>query len=264
MANEMAFVLRKINTADIISNAGYQRPVDVREVRKIVAKWNDNLVNPPKVSYRNGKFYVFDGQHTIQALKLKNDGKDVDVLCRVYTGLTYEDEARLFAEQNGISKRVTVYQKSKALYEAKDEDVMAVSDLIMAYGYPNPTLPSGSKTPSFFRPFPTALKIYMKYGRNRLDMILRIITESWGAKNKDGCRAGIVSGLNLLLNTYMSHELDVRELIRCLSRVSPMKICADAKADTLHKGAVNYAIQMALIYNDKKRKCRLDVRDLLR
>lgn len=40
--------------------------------------------NEPKVSFRNGRYYVTDGQHTIEARILRNGGKDLPILCKVY------------------------------------------------------------------------------------------------------------------------------------------------------------------------------------
>lgn len=252
------YIMKIINSADIVTSAGYQRPVDAREVRKIVAHWDENQVNPPKVSYRNGKFYVFDGQHTINALKLRNDGKDVDVLCRVYTGLTYEDEARLFAAQNGISKSVTTAQKIKALYEANDPDIMAVRELVLSHGYPEPIAVSGSHT-NGFRVMPTALRVYKKHGINRVNTILDIVTTAWG-NDRDGCKAGIIDGLDVLLTIY-GNDINPKELSKSLSRVSPVRLEADSKADTLHRGANRYAYQMVRVYN-KRKQYRLDEREI--
>ncbi len=44
-----------------------------------------------------------DGQHTIEGCILLNGGEDRPILCKVYTGLTMEQEALLFAEQNGFT-----------------------------------------------------------------------------------------------------------------------------------------------------------------
>ena len=260
MAKEMGYTMRVINTADIFSNAGYQRPIDVKEVRKIVTHWDENQVNPPKVSYRNGKFYVFDGQHTINALKLRNNGKDVDVLCRVYTGLTYEDEARLFAAQNGISKAVSKAQRVKALYEAKDPDVMAVLEIVLSHGRSD--LSAMSDASKQFWAFAKALDIYKKRGANRVDTIMGIIDLAWGT-DFDGYRSKILSGLNILLDTY-PNEVKVGELAKRLSLVTPTKIEAEAAADNIHRGAKGYAFQMVLAYNKgrKKASTRLDEREI--
>ena len=48
-----------------VPRGSYQRELNINRVRKIAAKFDPRLVNPPKVSYRNGHYYVFDGQHTI-------------------------------------------------------------------------------------------------------------------------------------------------------------------------------------------------------
>ena len=247
-----------LNTRFILKDT-YQRPLDEALVRKIVAHWNSNLMNLPKVSRRDGKYYVFDGQHTIEALKLKNNGKDLDIPCRIYSGMTYEDEARLFAAQNGISKNVTTMQKLRALYEAKDPDVVRVTDIVIEYGYADPIKNNSSNCPTGFRTLPSALKIYEKCGEGRLRQVLKVITGAWG-NDKDGCRSGILNGINIVLSLYMG-EFKEADLINSLKRVSPVKLFADAKADTAHSGANRFAYQIVRLYN-KKKQYRLDEREI--
>ena len=79
----------------------YQRGVERKRVELIARDFNEYMVNEPKVSFRNGRYYVMDGQHTIEGCILLNGGEDRPILCKVYTGLTMEQEALLFAEQNG-------------------------------------------------------------------------------------------------------------------------------------------------------------------
>ena len=109
--NEFKTEYSQINSKSIISEPSYQRMVDFSRVKKIVSNFNPNLVNPIKVSFRDGKYYVFDGQHTLKALVAKNNNRDLMVECKVYYGMTLEDEAKLFAEQNGISRTVESAQK---------------------------------------------------------------------------------------------------------------------------------------------------------
>lgn len=247
-----------LNTRFILKDT-YQRPLDEALVRKIVAHWNPNLMNLPKVSHRDGKYYVFDGQHTIEALKLKNNGKDLDIPCRIYSGMTYEDEARLFAAQNGISKNVTTMQKLRALYEAKDPDVVRVTDIVIEYGYADPIKNNSNNCPTGFRTLPSALKIYEKCGEGRLRQVLKVITGAWG-NDKNGCRSGILNGINIVLSLYMG-EFKEADLINSLKRVSPVKLFADAKADTAHSGANRFAYQIVRLYN-KKKQYRLDEREI--
>ena len=44
----------------------YQRGVQRKRVEMIAADFNEYVANEPKVSFRNGKYYVVDGQHTIE------------------------------------------------------------------------------------------------------------------------------------------------------------------------------------------------------
>ena len=81
----------------------YQRRVHRSQVELIATDFNEYIANEPKVSFRNGRYYVVDGQHTIEGRILRNGGKDLPILCKVYTGLTMEQEALFFAEQNGHS-----------------------------------------------------------------------------------------------------------------------------------------------------------------
>lgn len=83
----------------------YQRTLNHARVREIAENFDERVANEPKVSARDGGFYVFDGQHTVAARKLLNDGMDQPVLCKVYSGLTVKDEALLFAQQTGFVER---------------------------------------------------------------------------------------------------------------------------------------------------------------
>ena len=71
----------------------YQRGVERKRVELIAAHFNEYVANEPKVSFRNGQFIVTDGQHTIEGRILRNGGKDLPILCKVYTGMTVEQEA---------------------------------------------------------------------------------------------------------------------------------------------------------------------------
>ena len=92
----------------------YQRGVERKRVELISREFNEYIVNEPKISFRNGRYYVTDGQHTIEARILRNGGKDLPILCKVYTGLTMQQEALFFAEQNGHAAPLTAGIKLRA------------------------------------------------------------------------------------------------------------------------------------------------------
>ena len=92
----------------------YQRGVQRKRVELIAADFNEYVANEPKISFRNGKYYVVDGQHTIEARILRNGGRALPILCKVYTGMTMQQEALLFAEQNGHAAPLSAGIKLRA------------------------------------------------------------------------------------------------------------------------------------------------------
>ena len=108
-----------INSAFLEIPAEYQRRLQMSKVKRMVAEFNGVIVNPPKVSYRDGRYIVIDGQHTIVGLKTLNGGKDLSIVCRVYTGLTKEEEALVFAEQTGASTPLSAGCVGEALPAAE-------------------------------------------------------------------------------------------------------------------------------------------------
>ena len=69
-----------LDTSQIIApREHYQREIKNQRVKRIVKDFDERIANEPKVSYRDGKYYVFDGQHTIDARKVMNDGEDLPV-----------------------------------------------------------------------------------------------------------------------------------------------------------------------------------------
>lgn len=68
--------LQPVNTANIKTDS-YQRGLDRKKVNRIAANFDERIANEPKVSFRDGAFYVFDGQHTIAARKKLNGNQDL-------------------------------------------------------------------------------------------------------------------------------------------------------------------------------------------
>lgn len=98
------YKLMEVSSRDLEIPDAYQRKLNTERVAKIVAGFNERIANEPKVSFRDGHYYVFDGQHTIVARKHMNGNNDLPILCKVYYGMTEQDEALLFAMQTGYLK----------------------------------------------------------------------------------------------------------------------------------------------------------------
>ena len=89
----------------------YQRPVNGTHVNNIISNFNNRYLNCIIVSLRDGYFYILDGQHRFEAAKAKGVEK---LLCLILTGLTSQEEAKMFKDLNVNHKALDPYKIFKA------------------------------------------------------------------------------------------------------------------------------------------------------
>lgn len=244
-ANEYKY--GRINSSQIIADKAYQRPLDTKRVKKIVNDFNPKLVNPIKVSLRGGKYYVFDGQHTLRALVLKNGGKDLAVECKIYEGLTQEQEADLFAEQNGISKAVGIADKMRAMYLSGNKDIKELKEGIDSIGIVFDF--SKNKASNKIICYNAVYRIYKKDSIYSLMETLQIIIEAWNG-HEDSLRKEIISGMHIFRKVY-DGKYNREELVRKLTKVSAAYILREGSAFR-SGGDKRFARQILNIYNRNK------------
>ena len=111
---------------DLHIDESYQRPVH-SHVKTIAQEWDDMKCDPLKINYRkDGRLYVWDGQHRLVALKIM--GIDY-VLCVITMGLTQEQEAALFGCQGNGIKKPDPYDIFKANVCAGEKIDTAIRDM---------------------------------------------------------------------------------------------------------------------------------------
>lgn len=246
------FEYKQINTKQLIIPTEYQRALCMDRVKKIVANFDENLVNPIKVSYRNGKFYVFDGQHTVAVLKLRNGNDDLLVPCKIYRGLSKEEEAKLFVEQTGLSRKVDCLAKYKALYISKDEDVVNMIKLTELTGLYIDFIKS--RLPNRITAVSKAFKIYKDNKENYVD-ILKLIKDTWDG-DVESLRTEILGGVQCFYNRYKS-KYDRNRFVKQLSIVSPKTIIREGKVYS-EGGDIRFARCILAAYNKKSNLKRLE------
>ena len=109
----------------IVPRDTYQRALHPARVARIAKEFDERVANEPKISFRDGHYYVMDGQNTIAARKFLNGGEDLQIRCKVYFNMTEQEEALLFAQQTGISERLSAGQKLRALIFAGEPAAVA-------------------------------------------------------------------------------------------------------------------------------------------
>jgi len=68
----------------IVPRDTYQRALHPARVARIAKEFDERVANEPKISFRDGHYYVMDGQNTIAARKFLNGGEDLQIRCKVY------------------------------------------------------------------------------------------------------------------------------------------------------------------------------------
>ena len=117
---------------DKLDIAPYQKELNIERIRKIVEKFDINRMRPIEVSFRDNRYWIFDGQHRANAYLVMGFTK---VPCIVHYGLTYEEEAYLFARQQDEVGSVNANHKWNALVCAGDEETMTIVKLCKSWGF---------------------------------------------------------------------------------------------------------------------------------
>ena len=196
----------------------YQRGVERKRVELIAAHFNEYVANEPKVSFRNGQFIVTDGQHTIEGRILRNGGKDLPILCKVYTGMTVEQEALLFAEQNGFSAPLTAGIKLRAKMvggDAISKAFLAATNRVgLSLNYDSQQL-----TDYRIGCVGTAFRLYKQMGEPLYCETMRLIVAAWEGK-PDSFRASVLKGMMHFVELYHG-EFSEERLLRALRQHPP-------------------------------------------
>ena len=199
-----------------------------------------------------------NGQHTIEGRILRNGGEDLPILCKVYTGLTMEQEALLFAEQNGHSAPLTAGIKLRAKVvggDAPSKAFLAATNRVgLAFNYDGLQL-------SDYRIscVGTALKLYNQMGEKIYCEALRIIVAAWDGK-PDSFRASVLRGMMHFVELYHG-EFSEERLVRALGSVHPMEIYRVGRDNPAKlPGWKKYVFPIYMAYNGKGRKDALPMK----
>ena len=235
------------------------------KVIKVTAMCQGCLAHPcqevcPKhaISFRNGKYYVVNGQHTIEGRILRNGGEDLPILCKVYTGLTMEQEALLFAEQNGHAAPLSAGIKLRAKVVGGDAPSKA---FVAATNRVGLSLNYDSMQLSDYRIscVGTALKLYDQLGEEIYCEALRHIVEAWEGR-PDSFRAAVLRGVMYFVQLYHG-QYSAERLVRALSGVHPMELYRISRDNPAKlPGWRRYVYPIYTTYNGKCRKDALPMK----
>lgn len=235
----------------------YQRELDVRRVNKILKEFDPQRWNCPKVSLReDGYYYIFDGQHSAVVYQRKN-GNETPVPCQVYYGLTPDDEARLFWEQNINVKKPTSLVMLRAKFNHNDPSVLEMVDCV---GKNNIKIDFASTYPADDKiaAIEAAYNVYMSIGKAAFINMLSVIKKAW-LGSAESLQAGMLKGFGYIFkHCYESiANISLTEIAKSFEGYPVSKIAE--RANSMREGSMEkrWAIALAEQYNKRKKSRRI-------
>jgi len=243
---------RVISTARLTSGLPYQQPISEKKVDHLVREWDDRLLTPLTVSFRDGKFNVVDGQHRVAAMRKMNNGENVMVPCLVYSGLTYEQEAELCYRIDQSKGRLSLAMSTNALMESgQDAQVLEIRRLLEQEGF-TWVLGKKAKAPYEIAATAAVIRAYRLLGGATFSRLFSLLRNTWHG-DPQSLQGTFLSGVALFLKTY---ELEVNDhnFTRRLSLTAPEEISRRSRLDlSTSNAALRYARVIWEKYNSYQR-----------
>lgn len=225
-----------------------QRPLRSKKHAEWIANnFDSNLFDPLVVSYRDGVYYVIDGQHRLYAVK-KLFGNDYLVECRIMKGLTLQEEAKLFVDLNGCSKVLQYTDKAKGLYYSGDKTMSDLMNICKRYGV-ELGIDDDKRQVADGRivAIKALVDTYNKIGYEQTARLVHLINDTWDGK-ADGFKGEIIKATAVILSLY-SDELNDSLFIKKLSKADPVSIIRMAKNDIATKAKTEVKMARIMITN---------------
>ncbi len=235
-----------IRICDLVTDQEYQRNLSERHVRQIIENFDLCQLRPVRVSRREGKNFVIDGQHTMETVAVVSGSTETLVWCMVYDDLEYKREADIFANQQKHVKALTPMEIFKASIEAGSEKHLMIKQIVEQHGLEiTPVYRAGA-----IGAVGALEYIYDHYSVEILSRTLRLLIGAWEGSSIS-MSAGMLKGTAKLLSV-LGTEINDSIFIERLGAVSERQVIRSAHER--RGGQMGYAEAMLLVYNRTNRQ----------
>jgi len=199
----------------------YQRPL-TSFARTVAEEYNPALVGTLVVSERsNGKFAVVDGQTRAHGA---GENDEPVLPCLVYSGLSREQEAELFADLQTKRRGMATYLRFRAALVAKKTEAVAIAALVQSAGFELDV----DETPHTVKAIAALENVYRR-DPALLDRTMRVIAAAWPNPDMEYRASGeTIRGLALFL--VREARVDESRLMDRLASVTPAQLRHRANA----------------------------------
>lgn len=233
-----------------------QRVLRPHWVDEMAANFRLDDIGVFHVNFRDGTYWVLDGQHRRAALiKWLGEGwEGSTVRCVVYKGLTEAQEAAKFLALNK-TLRVNSFEKFKKAVKAGHQEEVHIQKIVESQGLH--VSQDREISGGCISAVAALRKVYRMGGPQVLGKALRIIRDSFGDA---GLESKVVEGIGILCHRYPDEILDERLAIMKLSKINGGVFGLKGAAAALRKAtgnALGFCIAAACVdYINKGQKGR--------
>lgn len=201
----------------------YQRSLQ-NHVKIIARDWNPTKCDPLKINFRaDGLFYVWDGQHRLEAARLRGIKY---LLCDIVVGLTQSQEAELFGCQGVGIKKPDPYDIFKANVCAGEEIDTAIKDMCNDYDL---LVNRNNKKAGNLSCLTLARDIFRRGDREYFEWVLELLHKArWNEFPQSHCHRVINSLYEIRKSSGEENEFIQRKLVAYLKETNPDNLLINA------------------------------------
>ena len=211
--------IEMVKVSELEVDPGVQRfRLDYNKVERIKRDFNEDSLGIVTVSWRRsgprdpGVKIILDGWHRQVAVKELTENQGT-MLCRVFEGLTPQEESWIFLQLNA-GNQPNLLDKFKQRLRAEEPVAVAIDNIVKQFGLAVGIANQGQVACVGAMQKVYNLSLKYEFEPNLLDLSLRAITEAWGTDSQ-GTQGVIVEGVALLLAKHgerMDYEFFMNKL----------------------------------------------------
>lgn len=201
----------------------YQRSLQ-NHVKVIARDWNPTKCDPLKINFReDGFFYVWDGQHRLEAAKLR---RIKYLLCDITVGLTQSQEAELFGCQGVGIKKPDPYDIFKANVCSGEEIDTAIKNMCDNY---NLLVSRNNRKAGNLSCLTLARDIFKRGDKEYFEWVLELLHKArWNEFPQSHCHRIVNSLYEIRKSSEEQNEFVQRKLIAYLKKTNPDNLLINA------------------------------------